>query len=118
MPVNPQPQPYNCFIQNMYRSAPLIYLRTNRPIKSLSNCFKLVIKLKSIRKSLTSSNISHKLKCKILNVLPTGLLMWKKSKDLIGLDAKALLLQHFEYLSQFSQTKQGSRRFQIYANDG
>ncbi|PPZ95634.1 YqaJ-like viral recombinase [Acinetobacter ursingii] len=46
----------------------------------------------------------------------TGSVTWKKSKDSISLDSKALLKQHPEYLSQFPQTKQGSRRFQIYPN--
>jgi len=42
---------------------------------------------------------------------------WKKAKDSISLDSKALLKQHPEYLSQFPQSKQGSRRFNIYTND-
>jgi hypothetical protein len=43
---------------------------------------------------------------------------WKKSQDSISLDSKALLKQHPEYLQQFSQTKVGTRRFQIYPNGG
>ncbi|MFY5899624.1 YqaJ viral recombinase family nuclease [Acinetobacter pittii] len=45
-----------------------------------------------------------------------GSITWKKAQDSIGLDSKALLKQHPEYLQQFSQTKVGTRRFQIYPN--
>lgn len=47
----------------------------------------------------------------------TGSVKWKKSKDSVSLDSKALLKQHPEYLNQFPQSKTGSRRFNIYAND-
>ncbi|WHP05123.1 YqaJ viral recombinase family protein [Acinetobacter corruptisaponis] len=47
----------------------------------------------------------------------TGSVTWKKSKDSVGLDSKALLQQHPEFLQQFPQNKQGTRRFQIYADD-
>ena len=47
----------------------------------------------------------------------TGSVTWKKSKDSVGLDSKALLQQHPEFLQQFPQNKQGARRFQIYADD-
>ena len=46
-----------------------------------------------------------------------GSVTWKKSKDSISLDSKALLQQHPEYLKQFPQTKAGTRRFQIYTDD-
>ncbi|MEN8281419.1 YqaJ viral recombinase family protein [Acinetobacter gerneri] len=46
-----------------------------------------------------------------------GSITWKKSKDSISLDSKALLKQHPEYLQQFSQQKMGARRFNIYCND-
>ena len=45
-----------------------------------------------------------------------GSVTWKKSKDSISLDSKALLKLHPEYLNQFPQSKQGSRRFQIYTD--
>ena len=45
-----------------------------------------------------------------------GAVTWKKSKDSISLDSKALLKQHPEYLDQFPQIKQGSRRFNIYSD--
>jgi len=47
----------------------------------------------------------------------TGSVTWKKSKDSIGLDSKALLKLHPEMLEQFPQNKAGTRRFQIYTND-
>ena len=47
----------------------------------------------------------------------TGSVTWKKSKDSVSLDSKALLKQHPEYLSQYPQSKQGTRRFNIYCND-
>jgi hypothetical protein len=47
-------------------------------------------------------------------VFQSGSVTWKRSKDSISLDSKALLKQHPEYLQQFPQNKQGSRRFQIY----
>lgn len=46
-----------------------------------------------------------------------GSVTWKKSKDSIGLDSKALLKLHPEMLEQFPQNKAGTRRFQIYTND-
>ena len=46
-----------------------------------------------------------------------GSVTWKKSKDSISLDMKALLKSHPEYLNQFPQSKQGTRRFNIYCND-
>ncbi|WP_336938432.1 lambda-exonuclease family protein [Acinetobacter modestus] len=47
----------------------------------------------------------------------TGSVTWKKSKDSTSLDSKALLQQHPEFLQQFPQIKQGTRRFQIYMDD-
>jgi hypothetical protein len=38
-------------------------------------------------------------------------------QGLNSLDSKALLQQHPEFLQQFPQNKQGTRRFQIYADD-
>jgi hypothetical protein len=47
-------------------------------------------------------------------IFKAGSVRWKKSKDSISLDSKALLQQHPEFLQQFPQNKQGTRRFQIY----
>lgn len=46
----------------------------------------------------------------------TGSVTWKKSKDSTSLDSKALLQQHPEFLQLFPQSKQGTRRFQIYTD--
>jgi predicted phage-related endonuclease len=46
----------------------------------------------------------------------SGSVTWKKAKDSISLDTKALLQSHPEYLNQYPQNKQGARRFQIYAD--
>jgi predicted phage-related endonuclease len=62
--------------------------------------------------------LKHQLQAKMQEaeraVFQAGSVTWKRSKDSISLDSKALLKQHPEYLQQFPQSKQGSRRFQIY----
>lgn len=62
--------------------------------------------------------LKHQLQAKMQEaeraVFQGGSVTWKRSKDSISLDSKALLKQHPEYLQQFPQNKQGSRRFQIY----
>ncbi|MHA3061978.1 YqaJ viral recombinase family nuclease [Acinetobacter sp. ANC 4636] len=62
--------------------------------------------------------LKHQLQAKMQEaeraVFQAGSVTWKRSKDSISLDSKALLKQHPEYLQQFPQIKQGSRRFQIY----
>lgn len=45
-----------------------------------------------------------------------GSVTWKKAEDSVSLDAKALLSLHPEMLSQFPQTRIGTRRFQIYTD--
>ncbi|MGM8938514.1 YqaJ viral recombinase family protein [Psychrobacter glaciei] len=49
-------------------------------------------------------------------VFEKGAISWKRSKDSIGLDSKAIIKTHPELLAKFSKTKQGSRRF-IVLND-
>ena len=46
-------------------------------------------------------------------VFEKGAISWKRSKDSISLDSKALTKAHPELLEQFSKTRQGSRRFVI-----
>lgn len=46
-----------------------------------------------------------------------GSVTWKKSKDSISLDSKALLKLHPEMIEQFPQNKAGTRRFQIYTDE-
>ena len=64
--------------------------------------------------------LKHQLQLKVKDAeratFKDGSITWKKSKDSIGLNSKALLKLHPEYLEQFPQTKQGSRRFQIYTD--
>lgn len=64
--------------------------------------------------------LKHQLQAKMQEAeratFKTGSVTWKKVKDSVSLDSKELLQQHPEYLNQFPQTKQGTRRFQIYAN--
>lgn len=45
-----------------------------------------------------------------------GAISWKRSKDSVGLDSKAVIKAHPDLLTQFSKTKQGSRRF-VVLND-
>lgn len=65
--------------------------------------------------------LKHQLQAKMQEAeratFKTGSVTWKKSKDSISLDSRALLKQHPEYLSQFPQSKQGTRRFNIYCHD-
>ena len=49
-------------------------------------------------------------------VFDKGAISWKRSKDSIGLDSKAVIKVHPELLAKFSKTKQGSRRF-VVLND-
>ena len=46
-------------------------------------------------------------------VFNQGAISWKRSKDSIGLDSKAIITAHPELLAKFSKTKQGNRRFVI-----
>lgn len=46
-------------------------------------------------------------------VFDTGAISWKRSKDSVSLDSKALLKAHPELLTQFGKTREGSRRFVI-----
>ena len=66
--------------------------------------------------------LKHQLQAKMQEAeratFKTGSVTWKKTKDSVSLDSKALLKLHPEYLNQFPQAKQGTRRFQIYANAG
>ena len=46
-------------------------------------------------------------------VFDTGAISWKRSKDSIGLDSKAVIKAYPELFKKFSKTKQGSRRFVV-----
>lgn len=49
-------------------------------------------------------------------VFDKGAISWKRSKDSVSLDTKAVIKAHPELLTQFSKTRQGSRRF-VVLND-
>ncbi|WP_238049689.1 lambda-exonuclease family protein [Psychrobacter sp. Ps7] len=61
--------------------------------------------------------VKHQLQTLIANnevaVFDKGAISWKRSKDSIGLDSKAVIKAHPDLLTQFGKTKQGSRRFVI-----
>lgn len=65
--------------------------------------------------------LKHQLQAKMQDaeraVFQGGSVTWKRSKDSISLDTKALLQQHPEYLQQFPQHKAGTRRFSLYPSD-
>lgn len=65
--------------------------------------------------------LKHEIQAKLQDAeratFKAGSVTWKKSKDSISLNTKALLKLHPEYLDQFPQAKAGSRRFQIYPLD-
>lgn len=46
-------------------------------------------------------------------IFSQGAISWKRSKDSVGLDSKAVIKAHPELLAQFGKTKHGSRRFVI-----
>ena len=48
-------------------------------------------------------------------IFSNGTVTWKKSKDSVVLDQKALLQAQPELLQQYPQSRQGSRRFNIYS---
>lgn len=51
-----------------------------------------------------------------VSVFDKGAISWKRSKDSVGLDSKAVIKAHPELLAQFGKTKQGSRRFVVLNN--
>ena len=64
--------------------------------------------------------LKHQLQAKMQEAeratFKAGSVTWKKAKDSVSLDSKALLKSHPEYLSQFPHSKQGTRRFNIYTD--
>jgi len=48
-------------------------------------------------------------------IFSNGTVTWKKSKDSVVLDQKALLQAQPELLQQYPQSRQGSRRFNVYS---
>nr|WP_227679293.1 YqaJ viral recombinase family protein [Psychrobacter sp. Pi2-1] len=46
-------------------------------------------------------------------IFDKGAISWKRSKDSVSLDTKAVIKAHPEFMEKFSKTRQGSRRFVI-----
>ncbi|MEG2433731.1 MAG: YqaJ viral recombinase family protein, partial [Acinetobacter sp.] len=65
--------------------------------------------------------LKHQLQAKMQEAeratFKAGSVTWKRSKDSISLNSKALLKLHPEMLTKFPHTKQGTRRFNIYTDD-
>lgn len=63
------------------------------------------------------NQVKHQLQTLIADnevaVFDKGAISWKRSKDSVGLDSKAVIKAHPELLTQFGKTKHGSRRFVI-----
>ncbi|WP_350588123.1 lambda-exonuclease family protein [Psychrobacter sp. 78a-MNA-CIBAN-0178] len=83
---------------------------------------KLFDKLLNYRNSIADleqrhDQVKHQLQTLIADnevaVFSMGAISWKRSKDSIGLDSKAVITAHPELLAKFSKTKHGSRRFVI-----
>ncbi len=83
---------------------------------------KLFDKLLSYRDAIQDieqhhDQVKHQLQTLIADnevaVFNQGAISWKRSKDSIGIDSKAVIKAHPELLKQYSKTKQGSRRFVI-----
>ena len=83
---------------------------------------KLFTKLLSHRDSMSElqeqhDQIKHQLQSLIKDnevaVFDQGTISWKRSKDSVSLDSKAVTKAHTELMDKFSKTRQGSRRFVI-----
>ncbi|MEK6217733.1 MAG: YqaJ-like viral recombinase, partial [Psychrobacter sp.] len=86
---------------------------------------KLFEQLLKYRESLTEveqrhDQVKHQLQTLIADneiaVFSMGAISWKRSKDSVGLDSKAVIKAHPELSAKFSKIKQGSRRF-VVLND-
>jgi len=83
---------------------------------------KLFDKLLNYRNSIADleqrhDQVKHQLQTLIQDnevaIFNQGAISWKRSKDSIGIDSKAVIKSHPELLAKFSKTKQGSRRFVV-----
>ena len=83
---------------------------------------KLFDKLLNYRDSIADleqhhDQVKHQLQTLIADnevaIFNQGAISWKRSKDSLAIDSKAVVKAHPELLSKFSKTKQGSRRFVI-----
>ena len=83
---------------------------------------KLFTKLLEHRSSIQEleerhDQIKHQLQSLIkdneIAVFDKGAISWKRSKDSVSLDTKAVIKAHPELMEKFSKTRQGSRRFVV-----
>ncbi|KYQ81957.1 YqaJ-like viral recombinase [Acinetobacter sp. NRRL B-65365] len=87
-----------------------------------NQCFEQLLQQRHLLEQHQSSfdQLKHQIQIKMQDseraIFKAGSVTWKKSKDSVSLDGKALLQQHPEFLQQFPQNKQGTRRFQIYTD--
>lgn len=87
-----------------------------------NQCFEQLLEQRHLLEQSQSSfdQLKHQIQIKMQDseraIFKVGSVIWKKSKDSVSLDSKALLQQHPEFLQQFPQNKQGTRRFQIYTD--
>ena len=87
-----------------------------------NQCFEQLLQQRHLLEQHQRSfdQLKHQIQIKMQDseraIFKAGSVTWKKSKDSISLDSKALLQQHPEFLQQFPQNKQGTRRFQIYTD--
>ncbi|HIQ35577.1 MULTISPECIES: YqaJ viral recombinase family protein [Acinetobacter] len=88
-----------------------------------NQCFEQLLQQRHLLEQHQSSfdQLKHQIQIKMQDaeraIFKAGSVTWKKSKDSVSLDSKSLLQQYPEFLQQFPQNKQGSRRFQIYTKD-
>jgi putative phage-type endonuclease len=87
-----------------------------------NQCFEQLLQQRHLLEQHQSSfdQLKHQIQIKMQDseraIFKAGSVTWKKSKDSVSLDSKALLQQHPGFLKQFPQNKQGTRRFQIYTD--
>ncbi|MCU4582497.1 YqaJ viral recombinase family protein [Acinetobacter gyllenbergii] len=87
-----------------------------------NQCFEQLLQQRHLLEQHQGSfdQLKHQIQIKMQDseraIFKAGSVTWKKSKDSVSLDSKALLQQYPEFLQQFPQNKQGTRRFQIYTD--
>lgn len=84
-----------------------------------NNLFEQLLSYRDYMKELEERHdqVKHQLQSLIkdneIAVFEKGAISWKRSKDSVSLDSKALLKAHPELKDRFSKTREGSRRFVI-----
>ncbi len=117
MPVNQPPKPCNYFTLNISLYSPLI----SPHWRVLINWFTdLLHEEKQLTDHQTKYDyLKHRIQALMKDaekaIFSNGTVTWKKSKDSVVLDQKALLQPQPELLQQYPQSRQGSRRFNVYS---